>query len=61
MDDGAHVMSLEPPALPLSRRSVLFKSSERRLNGSDGGSRDMTCASSSMDCSSRDLSVPDGT
>src|SRR5437660_68350 len=27
MDDGAHVISLEPPALPLSRRSVLFKSS----------------------------------
>src|SRR5438270_1592876 len=27
MDDGAHVTSLEPPALPLSRRSVLFKSS----------------------------------
>src|SRR5438270_807486 len=24
MDDGAHVTSLEPPALPLSRRSVLF-------------------------------------
>ncbi|MBV8850644.1 MAG: dienelactone hydrolase family protein [Methylobacteriaceae bacterium] len=27
MDDGAHVMSLEPPALPLSRRSLLLKSS----------------------------------
>jgi carboxymethylenebutenolidase len=27
MDDGAHVMSLEPPALPLSRRSVLLKTS----------------------------------
>jgi carboxymethylenebutenolidase len=27
MDDGAHVMSLEPPAPPLSRRSLLLKTS----------------------------------
>jgi carboxymethylenebutenolidase len=27
MDDGAHVMSLEPPALPLNRRSLLLKTS----------------------------------
>jgi carboxymethylenebutenolidase len=27
MDDGAHVMSLEPPALPFSRRSLLLKTS----------------------------------
>jgi hypothetical protein len=27
MDDGAHIMSLEPPALPFSRRSLLLKTS----------------------------------
>src|SRR5437588_11558356 len=27
MDDGAHVMSLEPSALPLNRRSLLLKTS----------------------------------
>src|SRR5947209_18698303 len=27
MDDGAHVMSLEPPAVPLSRRALLLKTS----------------------------------